>query len=224
MKNLLVHADRVVRGDLPIADALPLRRAAPPLLTLILLFGGLYGAVMGSFGSMEGGRSLQVLYSAIKAPLLLLVTFSLSLPSFFVFNTLYGLREDFPQALRALLAGQAGVTILLASLAPLTLLWNISTTGHQEAILFNALMFGVATIGGQVVLRRYYWGLLQRDARHRRLLQFWGVLYAFVGVQMGWVLRPFVGDPQKSIAFFREDSWGNAYVALFQLLRHVFLP
>ena|SRR5579862_3004182 len=224
MKSLLVCADAVVRGELPVATTHSLKRIVTQLLAVIVLFGSLYGAAMGSFGGIGGDCLLQVLYSAIKVPLLLLATFALSLPSFFIFNTLRGLREDFPQALRALLASQSGLTVLLASMAPLTLLWNISATGHEAAILFNALVFGIATLGGQVLLRRYYQTLLVRDDRHIRMLRLWGVVYAFVGIQMGWILRPFVGDPGKPITFVRDESWGNAYVAVFQLLVHVFRP
>jgi len=40
----------------------------------------------------------------------------------------------------------------------------------------------------------------------------WVFLYAFVGIQMGWVLRPFIGDPGQRPTFLRSESWGNAYV------------
>ena len=221
MKSLMLRADTIVRGNLSLAEAAPTRQSLFQLLSLIVLFGGLYGAVMGVFGGILGDRVLQVLYAAIKVPILLMVTFALSLPSFFIFNTLAGLRDDFGQVVRALLAGQAGMTILLASLAPITMLWNVSATGEQAAVLFNALIFGAATVGGQVLLRRYYRELLLRDTRHRMLMRLWSVLYAFVGIQMGWILRPFVGDPYKPVSFFRADTWGNAYVILFQMVQRL---
>ena len=43
----------------------------------------------------DGPRVWQVVYSAVKVPFLLFTTFLLSLPSFFVVNTLLGLRPDF---------------------------------------------------------------------------------------------------------------------------------
>jgi hypothetical protein len=54
----------------------------------------------------------------VKVPFLLLTTFAISVPSFFVLNTLLGVRADFPAVLRILLAGQAGLTIILAALEP----------------------------------------------------------------------------------------------------------
>ncbi len=190
-------------------------------LLLIVAFGVFYGAVMGTYSGLAANRLHQLLYSGVKVPLLLLATFLLCLPSFFVVNTVAGLREDFGQVLRAVVAAQACVTVVLASLAPFTVVWYVSSTDYQSAILFNAVMFGVATAAAQVVVRRYYSPLIRRSSRHRLLLRFWFVLYAFVGIQMGWVLRPFIGDPHQPVEFFRSGAWGNAYVVLAHLIVQV---
>jgi hypothetical protein len=221
VKGLLVNADGLLRGR-----PAPARETRPALsmlhlLALLLAFGGLYGAAMGTFGGFDAQRLLQMLYSAVKVPLLLLVTFALSLPSFFIFNTLSGLRADFGEAVRAIISGQAGLTVALASFAPFTLLWYASNGGHQSAILFNALMFGAATLAGQIVIRRAYAPLLARDPRHRAMLRLWGIVYGFVGIQMAWILRPFIGNPDRPVTFFREDTWGNAYVIVTQIIRNV---
>jgi hypothetical protein len=216
MTRLLLQADAVLRGRHrgPATSAPSLRL----LLGLIVAFGLAYGGVMGTFGGVSGERAWQVFYSAAKVPLLLLATFVLSLPSFFVLNTILGLRDDFPQVLRALTATQAGLTIILASLAPLTILWYLSSADYQAAILFNGLMFGVASVSAQWLLRRDYRPLILRVPRHRWMLRLWLVIYAFVGIQMGWVLRPFVGDPVARVQFFRQESWGNAYVVVLRMI------
>jgi hypothetical protein len=184
------------------------------LLALIVVFGVLYGGVMGSYGGFARERILQVVYSALKVPFLLVATFMLSLPSFFVINTLFGLRADFSRAVRALLAAQAGLTVILSSLAPFTILWYVSYLDYNAAILFNALMFAVASIAAQMLLRTFYRPLIERNRRHLVLLRIWLVIYAFVGIQMGWVLRPFIGSPSIAPQFFRAEAWGNAYVRL----------
>ena len=119
-------------------------------------------------------------YSAVKVPLLLLATLMLSLPSYFVLNTLLGVRSDFAAAWRAVVASQAGLTIILVSLAPITAFWYASTSNYRSAILFNALMFAVASAGAQLMLRRAYRPLIEREPKHRWLLRTWIVLYAFV--------------------------------------------
>jgi hypothetical protein len=224
--GLLQMADAVLRGDSrggavtrPRAVATPTNdsRSLAQLALLVLTFGTIYGGVMGTYGGLTGDRLPQVVYSAIKVPLLLTVTFALSIPSFFVINSVLGLRGDFGTVLRALMATQAGLTVILASLAPLTAFWYVSDGDYQRAILFNGLMFAVASFSAQWMLRRGYLPLIRSDHRHRYMLRTWIFIYVFVGIQMGWLLRPFVGDPAEPVQFFREGGWSNAYVFVFQL-------
>jgi ABC-type dipeptide/oligopeptide/nickel transport system permease subunit len=195
-----------------------LRRAA--LLTL--LFGLAYGAVMGTYAGWAGNRPwdellLQMAYSALKVPLLLAATCLVALPSFFVLNTLLGLRDDFHLAIRAVAATQAGVAIILASLAPLTLTWYLSSEAYYPAILFNAAMFALASVAAQRLLRGHYRALIARNPRHRTMLRTWLFLYALVGIQMAWMLRPFVGSRSDPVEFYRKESLDNAYVIVARL-------
>jgi hypothetical protein len=176
---------------------------------------------MGTYGGIAGQRVWQVVYSAVKVPFLLLATFLLSLPSFFVTNTLLGLRSDFPRVIRALLATQAGLTVILAALAPFTAFWYVSGSAYQPAILFNGLMFGVASLSAQWMLQRSYEPLVRANPRHRAMLRIWLAIYVFVGIQMGWVLRPFIGDPGAPTQFFRAGAWTNAYEAVIQMIWEV---
>ena len=223
MPGLLIHADALLRTGTPSLPVSTVTRRAPLLLALIVLFGAAYGIAMGSY-HVPGThvRPLQMFYSALKVPLLLLVTFGLSLPSFFVINSLLGLRQDLGEALRALLATQACLTVILAAFAPITLFWYAGFVDYNAATLFNGLMFGTASISGQVLLRRLYRPLIARDSRHRGLLRLWLIIYCFVGIQLAWLLRPFIGQPDAPTHFFREDTWGNAYVIVAQRLWQLF--
>ena len=171
---------------------------------------------------LHGPRPLQMLYSAIKVPLLLLVSFGLTLPSFFVLNTLLGLRNDFPAALRALLSAQAALALVLAALAPLTATWYLSVTSYPSCTFFNGVMFAIATFSARWPLRRRYAPLIARNPRHRSMLTIWLVLYVFVAIQMAWVLRPFLGDPAQATTFFRHGAWGNAYMVVLEVIRRTF--
>jgi hypothetical protein len=213
MNEFFERADDVLRGTVN-STANAWRR----WLGYNLLFGLLYGTAMGCFGGWGGERVLQIAFSALKVPLLLQVTFALALPSFFVANTLMGVRDDFGLALRALLETQAGVAIILASLAPFTLVFYASFSNYEAAVLFNFLMFSLSSLCAQKLLRRRYRVLIERHAQHQKLLWGWIVLYGFVGVQMGWVLRPFIGAPDAPVRFFREGAWGNVYEVLFGMM------
>lgn len=226
MNALFAQADAVLRGvsEAPTRENSPVHNsnAAPlPWLRLLLLSvfcDMFYGAAMGTFGGLSGERWTQIVFSSLKVPLLLGVTFGVSVPSFFVLNTLFGLRDDFAQTMRALVSAQVGTALVLAALAPFTLLWYASFADYNNAILFNAAMFGVASLSGQRLLAAHYRPLIQRDVRHRRLLLAWLLVFAVVAIQMAWLLRPFVGDPQHAVSFFRHGAWSNAYETIGRMI------
>ena len=79
-------------------------------------------------------------------------------------------------------------------------------------------MFTIATVAAQIVMHRYYRLLIIRHRNHRIMFYAWLVMYAFVGMQMGWVLRPFLGSPGLPTTFFRQDPFTNAYVVIANLI------
>jgi hypothetical protein len=181
------------------------------LVGFVIAGGGLYGFAMGAFG----GRFVGGLYSATKVPILILGAMLLCLPNFYVVNALLGLRADFRSAVRGILATQAAVALCLAGLAPVLSLFYASRVEYPTAMLLNAASFASAVIGGQVMLRRHYAPLIARNRRHTLALWLWGVLYVFVTIKLGWVLRPFIGDPELPIEFMRAEQWQeNPYTTL----------
>ena len=50
------------------------------------------------------------------------------------------------------------------------------------------------------------------------MLWLWMLLYAFVGIQMGWMLRPFIGSPALAVTFFRPEPFSNAYEFVLRLI------
>ena len=209
------RVDDVLRGRPWVTSS---QASTSQLLLCIVIFGMFYGACMGTYGGVGGDRAIQPLYAAVKVPLLLTASFLLAIPSFYVLNLLMGVGSDFGQVLRALFAAQAGLTIVLASLAPFTMLWYASFSDHDNAILFNAAMFTIASAAAQRMLRVHYRALIASNPRHRQLRRVWLAIYAFVGIQFGWLLRPFIGAPNLPVTFFRSDSWGNAYVQVVHLI------
>ena len=218
MSAALSHADQFLRGAGPFDPAARAERPWWWLPVMVLAFAPLYGVMMGSFQFNSAERILQVIYSGSKVPLLLFATSVICLPGFFVLNTILGLRDDFRESLQAILAGQAGLSLTLAALGPLTRFWYFSTVSYRAALLFNAAMFAIATIAGHMVMLRYYRTLIRRHRHHRIALFAWIGLYAFVGIQMGWTLRPFIGSPDLAVSFFRDEPFSNAYIVVARLL------
>jgi hypothetical protein len=129
-----------------------------------------------------------------------------------------GVRNDFPRVARGIAASQAGFALILLATAPLTLFWYASFPDYQLAVLFNAVTFAVASLGAQRLLTRFYLPLIHGQPKHRLLLRIWLAIYAFVGIQLAWTLRPFVGSPDQPVAFFRLGEWENAYVVVARLV------
>jgi hypothetical protein len=226
MRDFLRLVDEFLRGQARFAVDAPAEERVKWLLLFSLFFGGVYGAVMGSFGVCARGDVRLLAYTAIvavKVPALLLITFALSLPSFFVLNAVFGLREDFAQALRAVSAALACAAIALAGLAPVTLFFYCTSDYYDAAILFNGLMFAVAILASAHVVRRYYGPLIRRSPRHRTMTVLWLAIYVFVAIQMAWTLRPFIGDPNPDvpIVVIRSGEIDNAYLEIVRLMRQV---
>ncbi|MFN0132666.1 MAG: hypothetical protein ACKVW3_09085 [Phycisphaerales bacterium] len=196
-------------------EAAPLR--ARDLCLLLVASAALYGLCMGAF-RLSPDRAVLLVYVAVKVPILIALTTILCLPGYFVLNSVLGLRRDLGIALRAILAGQAALTASLASLAPITLFVYACGVSHRHALLFNAAMFTIATALGQIILLRRYRPLVRANQRHRFMLWTWVTLYAFVGIQLGWMLRPFVGSPNMPVRFLRDEPFSNAYVVVLRLI------
>ncbi len=220
MSSLLASADDVLRRAAWTTRSAEVRSSLVRLAACLMAFALWYGAVMGAFRGLTGQDQWlrQMIYAAMKVPLLLTASFALGLPSFFVLSTLFGLRRDFAESVRALVAAQAGLAIVLAALSPLTLLWYASSVDYQQALLFNGAMFATASVAAQYLLLAYYRPLLQRDPRHRRMLACWALIYILVAIQLAWLLRPFIGSPNADVQFLRPEAWDNAYVKVGQLI------
>ncbi len=166
----------------------------------------IYGMLMGSFSL----RWQQCLYSAVKLPLFVAVATLVCLPQFFMMHTILGLRADFKDALGGVLAAQATLALVLAALAPMTLVVYASTSSYPLALYYQGIPFLFATLCGQVTLARHYRPLIARNPRHRSCRNLWLFLFVFVATQAAWVLRPFVGTTALPTTFFRQEAWSNA--------------
>jgi hypothetical protein len=151
-------------------------------------------------------------------PLFLGIAAALMLPALYVLYALIGLGDQFKNALRALIAGQAAFALILASLSPFTLVYYLSGASYRGALGFNLLLFALAGIAAQNTILVRFKALLERDARHSKLLSIGFGLWAFVAVQLAWNLRPFVGSPDAGAQFLRPDAFTNAYLALWRIL------
>lgn len=177
-------------------------RPAPPgrtsLAVLILAAAGfaLYGAVAGLFA---GGP--QVLLAAAKAPLIVLASMAICLPSLFVFTSLAGARYARGELL-ALVAELAGMlALLLAALAPVSWLFSVSSRSLLAVTLLHAAVWTVALLFARRRLRAG----LPPAARFAGGL--WLFLFLLVSFQMTTQLRPVLYRPAGAPLFAPEKRF-----------------
>ncbi len=55
----------------------------------------------------------------------------------------------------------------------------------------------------------------------KRVFQIWTMVFALVGAQMSWVLRPFIGNPDLDFTWFRERE-SNFFLAVLETIGNLF--
>ena len=190
------------------------------MLTSGIAFLALYGMVMGSTHSL-----LQVLSSAVKLPLLFLTTLLISLPTLYFFNLIFGSNQSLTQNFCLILTAITVTAVLLLSFAPIVMFFLLTTNNYQ---FFKLLNVGVFSIAGVVGVRFLSQGMRivsagggEGERARRNVVRLWTLVYAFVGSQMAWTLRPFIGAPGlQRFELFRQlggNFYGNIFASLGEL-------
>jgi len=182
------------------------------MLTSSISFFALYGAVMGSSNS-----ALQALTSAIKLPILFLITLVICLPTLYFFNLLFGSRLTLPQTLALILTAITVTAVLTLSFAPISLFFWLTAPHYQFFKLLNVAILTLTGFFGLTFLVGGMNHVQQEDKRTARalILWMWIFVYGFVGTQMAWTLRPFLGAPGVPYQIFRQLG-GNFYVNVIE--------
>ncbi|NEO74656.1 actin-binding WH2 domain-containing protein, partial [Moorena sp. SIO3H5] len=177
------------------------------LLVCSSLFLAAYGAIIGAYHSW-----MQALSSAIKLPALYLITLLICLPTLYFANVIFGSKRTFAQHFALVLTAVSVTSVLLFSFAPISLFFMISTYNYQFIILLNVIIFALTGFAGIATLYKASSVVLKEDGEgtkiRTKLIRSWLCLYAFVGIQLGWTLRPFFGTPNSAFQLFRERE-GN---------------
>jgi len=192
-----------------IRDGIELQRKLRAMLISTVTFLAIYGAVMGSTHSLW-----QALSSAIKLPVLFLVTLFICAPTLYFFNVLFGSNQSLMQNIALIMTAITVTAVILLSFAPITLFFLLTTSQYQFFKLLNVGFFAIAGIMGILFL---YQGMRtvagdnpEGQGSRRWVFIMWMILYAFVGSQLAWTLRPFVGAPSIPFEPFRQLG-GNFY-------------
>lgn len=207
-----------------IRDGVGLQEKLRSMLISTVAFMALYGAVMGSTHSLW-----QALSSAAKLPILFLATLIVSSPTLYFFNVLFGSDQSLTQNLLLILTAITVTGVLLLSFSPIVLFFLLTTSHYQFFKLLNVAVFSIAGGMGVLFLSQGMRivspvgsGIDERRARSRAwVVRLWVLVYGFVGSQMAWTLRPFIGAPSMRFELFRQlggNFYANVLVSLAEIL------
>ncbi len=187
------------------------------LLLVILSLNAIYGLTMG----VKSGWQFMAA-SAIKTPLLFLLTLAVCYPVLYVINVLMGSKLSFLRTLALILAALAMTSILLASFALIALFFTLTGANYHFIKILHVAIFAFSGILGMVALWRGLAASCEQSDLYPRqamkVLRIWILIFGFVGVQMAWSMRPFVGEPGLPFQLFRAQE-GNFYGAVFQSIK-----
>jgi hypothetical protein len=196
-------------------------------LGVIVVGAGIYGAAIGLWRSGE-----QALFTAIKFPLILLLTTVGNALLNGVLAPLLGLNLTLRQAASAILLSFTLAATILAAFAPLVffLVWNVPPLtspavrdSYAVIQLSQVGLIAFAGIAANVRLLQLLRELAGSRAVATRILVAWLAGNLLLGTQLTWIARPFFGSPNLPVQFFRQDALkGNFFESVLYNARRLF--
>ncbi|MBQ0895046.1 hypothetical protein KBX37_18385 [Micromonospora sp. U56] len=123
-----------------------------------------YGAVLGAFHGV-----LMALTSAVKLPLLFLITLAICLPTLYLFNLVFGARLSVRQSVALVMVAITVTSMLAVAFAPISLFFLITAPDYGFFKLLNVAILTLSAVvglrfltGGMQVLNAH--GLLAPSA------------------------------------------------------------
>ena len=182
-------------------------------LTFVVTFPSLY-----VFNALVGSRLrlysvLKLLVAAIGIMLTVLASLGPIVAFFAVTTTSYAFMKLLNVAVFTI-AGVMGGGFLLRTLHRLNLA-SEDTPGLESSPSEPALPAPAASPGAPRALPA------EPGANVRNLFRIWVGVFALVGAQMAWILRPFIGDPEQPFQWFRPVT-SNFFEAVWRAFQSLF--
>ena len=174
----------------------------------------IYGVVMGSYNGFR-----QAISSGIKVPILLTLALLVCFPAFFVIQHVLGSRLGFWQMFKIILCGFVMVALVMVSFAPVVIFFLITGDNYSFLKLLHVAIFGLSGFFGvKTILDALRFSCEKKNVYPKIgvvVFRFWILILAFVGMQLAWNLRPFIGSRELPFELFRKRE-GNFYLAVIR--------
>ncbi|HUE35961.1 MAG TPA: hypothetical protein VMO20_01120 [Candidatus Acidoferrum sp.] len=197
-------------------------------LAVIILGAGLYGATMGWWRAPQ-----QALFVAIKFPLIILMVTAGNALINGLLAPLLGLGIRFYQSFSAIVMSFTVTSAILGAFSPVMafLIWNApamtsnisSQPTYRIILLAHVAVIALAGTAGNIRLLQLLVLWSGSRAIAMRVLTAWLTGNLFLGTQLTWILRPFIGSPNLPVAFLRANAFhGNFYETIFRSFQQIF--
>jgi hypothetical protein len=175
-------------------------------LQIIILIVSLmvFGIINGFF---SGG--LQIIYSTVKYPLVIILSAIICLPSLYIFLSLSGSNIKIKQIIGILLMSIALASIILLGFAPVLWIFSQST----ESITFmGVLNFIFWIIASSFCFRLLYKAVEYITKKENSIIIIWIFIFSIVLFQMTTTFRPLIGPSESFLPeskLFFLSYWFN---------------
>ncbi len=200
------------------------------MLVVTLLGLGLFGAAMGLTSGLP-----WALTSSIKLPLVFCASLLICLPTLYYFSLLVGGRLTLLQTIALILTALTVTAVLSLGFALISLFFHFTGSGYSFMVALNVVMLAVSAGAGllflvqgalymdqtappaHVSLSGWFGFFLTGGARSAVLVS-WVLIFGFIGLQMGWTLRPFLGAPGSDFVLMRpvEGSFYQSFLGVVE--------
>lgn len=186
----------------------------------VVVLAGFFGLVAGAYSGPA-----QAVSAGIKLPVLFFATLAVCFPAFFVVQVLVGSRLGLLQVTVLVCSALALTSVLLAAFVPITAFFLITGANYYFQHLLNIVIAGIAGLFGMYALHEGLSVICEKRGVYPRkaltIMRAWALLFAFVGIQLAWELRPFLGDRNQPFRAFGRYE-GNFYEAVVYAFNKLF--
>lgn len=178
----------------------------------LLVFSFLYGASMGAYNSV-----LQAAVAGCKVAVLFTLVLIICFPAFFIIQYILGSRLRIGQMISIVLSGFVLTSAIMLSFVPVIVFFLLTGGNYYFLQLLHIAVFLLSGVFGmKTIIDALQYSCEKRSVYPHTgvvVFRFWVVIMVFVGIQLAWNLRPFMGDRGEPFMLFRQYE-GNFYTAL----------
>ena len=184
---------------------------------LLCLLSFIYGLTMGGYHSL-----VQAISAGVKVSLLFLLVLLICFPAFFIVQYILGSRLKLYQMMSIVLSGFILMSAIMVSFVPIVVIFLLTGSNYYFLQLLHILIFIFSGLFGMNAVVQALKLSCEKKSIYPQtgvvVFRFWVVILAFVGIQLAWNFRPFLGDRGEPFQLFRAYE-GNFYTAVVYSVR-----